>query len=187
MIYHASHNPLEIGTVLDRSQFMQYQFQWDMVCSALLGEPEPRNLAVLKALLLTDVFIGSGTKQVLPFVLKEVIAEHVRSREFADKPERLKSTFLSPSIEDARRFREMTRQFHDRPYLYECSIPDGTLLFSADAVILNSANSLAQIDEQVEYLTSQARAYWSGDECDNPCAEVLVPLGSVTITAEGSW
>ena len=157
-----------------------------MVRSAL-GEPEPRNLAVLKALLLTDIFIGEGKKQVLPFVLKEVLLEHVRAREFADRPGRLDSTFLSPSLEDAQRFREMTRQTDDRPYLYFCSVSDGVPIFRADVSYLGSVDPLALIDEQLNELRRLARAYWQGDESANPCIELLVPLGTVSITAQTDW
>ena len=187
--YHASHDILEIGKVLDQSRLMpnQLQWQWEMVRSAVQGEPEPRNLAVLKALLLTDIFIGQGKQQVLPFVLKEVLLEHVRAREFADKPGRLESTFLSPSLEDAQRFREMTRQTYDRPYLYVCSVRYGVPIFRADVSHANSVNPLAPIDEQLNELLSRARTYWKGDESDNPCIELLAPLGTVNITAQTDW
>ena len=186
--YHASHDLLEIGKVLDQSRLRpdQLQWQWEMVSSAL-GEPEPTNLAVLKALLLTDIFIGRGKLQVLPFILKEVLLEHVRATEFADKPGRLESTFLSPSLEDARRFREITRQAYDRPYLFLCSLRAGTPIFRADASYLSSVNPLDPIDEHLNELRSRARAYWQGDESDTPCIELLVPLGTVSITAEANW
>ena len=187
--YHASHDRLEIGKVLDESRLgpIQLQWQWEMVRSALLSEPEPRNLAVLKALLLTDIFIGQGKKQVLPFILKEVLSEHVRAKEFVDKPGRLESTFLSPSLEDAQRFREMTRQMYDRPYLYVCSVRDGVAIFRGDISYLGSVDPFAPIEEQLNELLSRARGYWQGDESDNPCIELLVPLGTVNITAQADW
>ena len=181
--YHASTAALEIGAVLE-SRFVKYLWQWETVDSAL-NEPEAVvRKAVLKSMLLADRYTGKGKVAPLAFVLKEAILERIRRAEFADRPSRLKSIFVCPSKSDIVSFQGMVK---NRPYLYICSIDDGSSLFEADMVYVETANPLAPITKQLEYLIERARLYWQGHKSNQPMLEVLAPISSVKITASADW
>jgi len=177
--YHASRTTLEIGTVLE-SRFVKYLWQWETIDSAL-NEPDAMvRKAVLKSMLLADRERGKGELAPLAFVLKEAILERIRRAEFPDRPSRLKSIFVCPSKSDALAFQSNVQ---DRPYLYLCSVVDGTSLFEADMAYVGSANPLAPITKQLEYLIERARFYWQGHRTDEPTLEILAAVGSVKIAA----
>jgi len=89
-----------------------------------------------------------------------------------------------PSKSDIGLFQDMVK---DRPHLYLCSVANGSALFEDDVTYVGSANPLAPIGKQLEYLVQCSRSYWKGHKSDKPVLEVLAPVGSVQITASADW
>jgi len=182
--YHASATPLELGTVLEsRLIKKELKFQFDAIASAL-----NEGQLVLKSLLLADFWHQSGNP-TLGFALKETVLERIRAKEFAERPSRYSCVFLCPTKDDIVRFRETVRKSNDRPHLYLCTVEEGALpdLFEADISFVRSANILAPIQDQVNYLVDCARRYWQGDKSDDPTMELLAPIGAVKIAGMADW
>jgi hypothetical protein len=155
-------------------------FQFRAIESALSD-----GLLVLKSLLLAEYVRGFGDAGHMMFALKESVLEATRRRAFPQCPSRQSSVFCFPTIDDARAF-DSTVEGNDRKHLYRCEI-DITEPFIADTEFVRSANPVAPIAQQVQFLEEQAQRYWHGDQSDRPILELLAPPGTVKITARTDW
>ena len=112
----------------------------------------------------------------LRIYLKESVLEIIRACDFPDKPRRLGSVFLCPTLEDAKLYQKF---MGDRPHLYVCDMEGDSHL--ADLGFVQSADPLMPIRQQLDELRGRARRYWSGDKSDNPIMEIITS-GRVAIT-----
>lgn len=184
--YHASKVPLDLGAALKSTFINPAAPDFQAVDSALRERDKE---AILKSLLLTShiararptVFSG------VPFALKEIMLERIRRNEFPHRPSRIHCVYVCPSRDNIVAFRELVRKDNDRPHLYLCSLSADTVVFEADMRYVESANPLAPIAEQLDYLTYRSRLYWQGQKSDQPMLELLAPAGSVEIAAIADW
>jgi hypothetical protein len=183
-MFHASQTELKTGTILESRFFTpEYEYRLHAAQSALEEGPE-----VMKALLLAAFVQERGLRSPLGFPMAEAIYQSVRECKFADRPSRLQSIFLSPSQDEAAKFRDHLATNKDdlRPFLYRCEVASDDY-FTADVSYVGGLNNLYPIKEQIEFLTIKAELYWHGHRSEAPVTEVLAAPGTVTVVKKVDW
>lgn len=103
----------------------------------------------------------------------EAIFEHVRQKEFPDKPSRIWGIYLSDSYEEAKKFLDEERKpWVDEygntriSYIYQVDILDGQKVHCFDMDLYTKADNKLQADPQNESAYHDAfviaREYWNG-------------------------
>ena len=173
--YHLSVNQLSPGTVLESRFGVSNRERriYDIVHSAIVEGP-----LVLKSILLAESYLLAAQDHdgCLPMYLKEIIFEQIRKEQFPNRPPRLGSKFLCPTLGD---INKLKATFPERTYVYSCEINEGVSA-TLDLIFARSTTNLFPIDAQLNQLRTDAFHYWNGDLSNNPIMEV-VTSGKVII------
>jgi len=111
----------------------------------------------------------------LPRLLKEMIFENVRLKEFPHRPSRFDCNFICPNLLSLRRFREHTSKNRPFDLFYEVEPTDmNARRLETDWSLVDQAGALmSQASTNVAAVEKIARRYWNPEGIAEDLKEVL--------------
>jgi len=182
--YRVDGTAIAAGTPLSRYYMHRHERLIDRLQPSIAGGPK-RLIEFLSAsewqdLQLTEHVIGLDSDVTKMMVVLEAIFEHTRIRLAPNLPSRLRCSFVWPTLDTAKTFRE---RYQPEGVIHLCRLERG-MVVELDGGLLPPGISLADLSPEVflaEFQATQSRArnYWLAEE--PPILPELLVLGEAKV------